>query len=273
MKKYILSAIIILMTCSVFAQIADSAKRKVALQGTVNFRDMGGYTTKDGHQVKWGKVYRSADMSKLTDADLLVLKNRKITHDVDLRGQQEAAQAPDKLNPGTDYILCPAGSENVTGMTKEIMSGKNLDSLMIVFYTSTQYFKGRYKPFFDKLLTLPDNESLVFHCTAGKDRTGMGAALFLYSLGVPYETILADYTATDYYRQSEGAKSSAAIAQLMKIDDKTARKSSGTGAKKEYLDATFAAINKQYGSVDNFLRQEIGLTDTELSTLKSKYLQ
>jgi protein-tyrosine phosphatase len=271
MKKYILLSLIVLSTNSVFAQIADSAKRKVNLQGAVNFRDVGGYKTTDGHQVKWGKVYRSADMSKLTDADLAELKRRSITYDVDLRGHQEAAQAPDRINPNTDYILCPAGSDSLSNMTRDIAARKNTDSIMTAFYSKTTYLTDRYKPFFNKLLTVPDNESLVFHCTAGKDRTGIAAALFLYALGVSYATIVDDYTATNYYRQSDNGKSINAMVQLMHMDEKAAK--GLMSAKKEYLDANFEAINKRYGSVDSFLRKEIGLTDVQISTLKSKYLQ
>jgi protein-tyrosine phosphatase len=271
MKKIILTGLLIINTALLFAQIADSAKRKVSLQGAVNFRDIGGYKTKDGHQVKWGKIYRSADLSKLTEADLAELKNRKITYDVDLRGTWEAQQAPDRLNPNTDYILCPAGSDSVNAIVRDLAVHKNTDSLMTVFYTSTRYFTDRYKPFFNKLLAMPDNESLVFHCTAGKDRTGIAAALFLYSLGVPYETIIADYTATNYYRKAESQKSVKSMVQMMHVDEKSARNL--MEAKKEYLDASFAAINKRYGSVDNFLTNEIGLTEAQVKTLKRKYLQ
>jgi protein-tyrosine phosphatase len=271
MKKITLTGLLILNTALLFAQIADSVKRKINLQGTVNFRDVGGYATKDGHHVKWGKIYRSADLSKLTEADLAELKKRNIKYDVDLRGRPEAEQAPDKLNPNTDYILCPAGSDSVNTIVRDLAAHKNTDSLMTVFYTSTRYFTERYKPFFNKLLAVPNNESLVFHCTAGKDRTGIAAALFLYSLGVPYETIVADYTATNYYRQAESQKSVNSMVQLMHVDEKSARNL--TGAKKEYLDASFAAINKRYGSVDNFLKNEIGLTEVQVKTLKRKYLQ
>src|SRR5471030_2097110 len=105
MKKIILLLIGLYVSFAAYAQVADSSKRHVVLQGAANFRDIGGYTTADGHHVKWGEIYRSADMSKLTDADLVVLKDKKITYDVDLRGHQEQTQAPDKINPGTDYIL------------------------------------------------------------------------------------------------------------------------------------------------------------------------
>src|SRR5258708_9857251 len=113
MKRIILLFAAGLTTFSAFAQVADSAKRHIVLQGAANFRDLGGYTTADGHHVKWGEIYRSADISKLTDADLTVLDDRKVTYDVDLRGHQESTQAPDKLNPGMNYILCPAGSDNM----------------------------------------------------------------------------------------------------------------------------------------------------------------
>ena len=123
--------------------------------------------------------------------------------------------------------------------------------------------------FFNKLLIVPDNESLVFHCTAGKDRTGIAAALFLYSLGVPYNTIVDDYTATNYYRQSENGKPSPMM-QLAHVDEESAKNLKL--AKKEYLDANFNAIKKRYGSVDNFLRTELGLNDKQIALLKKKYL-
>jgi protein-tyrosine phosphatase len=273
MKKIILFISIILTGASAFAQVADSSKRHVVLQGAANFRDLGGYTTADGEHVKWGKIYRSADISKLTDADLGILKAKNITYDVDLRGHQESAQAPDRLNPNTDYILCPAGSDSLNTWMKDMahIKGKGGDSLMVVFYSKTTYLADRYKPFFNKLLNLPADQSLVFHCTAGKDRTGIGAALLLYSLGVPYETIVKDYTATNYYRAGENEKAINGMVSYMHIDKDVA-----TGmlqAKKEYLDATFAAIVKQYGSVDNFLKTQVGLDDQKIAKLKSEYLE
>lgn len=272
MKKSILLFGLILMTASLFAQVADSAKRHVALQGAANFRDLGGYTTTDGHHVKWGEIYRSADISKLTDDDLAVLKGRHITFDVDLRGHQESAKAPDKLNPGTDYVLCPAGSDGLNDWMKSIshIKGSAGDSLMIAFYDKTDSLALRYKPFFDKLLGLPSGQSLVFHCTAGKDRTGIGAALLLYSLGVPYETIVQDYVATNYYRAAENKKSTAGM-QSMHIDKDVA--ASMMSAKKEYLDATFTAIKNQYGSIDNYLKTQIGLDDEKIALLKKKFLE
>jgi protein-tyrosine phosphatase len=130
------------LTHAAFSQVADSAMRRVALQGAINFRDLGGYATADGHHVKWHMIYRSADISKLTQADLDTLKARHILYDVDLRGVQESAKAPDKLNPGTDYILCPAGSDSMNGaMFHDLSKVTDGDSLMNIqtFLRETAY--------------------------------------------------------------------------------------------------------------------------------------
>jgi len=274
MKKLSFLIFTIAVTTSAFGQVADSAKRHVVLQGAANFRDLGGYETKDGKHVKWDEIYRSADISKLTDADLAVLKDRKITYDVDLRGIQESAGAPDKLNPGTNYTLCSAGSNNLGAMMKGLYTAKGKaagDSMIMQFYKNTDSLALRYKPFFDKLLELPTGQSLVFHCTAGKDRTGIAAALLLYSIGVPYNTIIKDYEATNFYRKAENAKSTAQMVKYMHADEDVAK--AMMAAKKEYLDATFNAIKKQYGTVDNYLKTQIGLDEEKIAKLKSKFLE
>jgi len=272
MKKLSLLLIAILAATTAFGQVTDSAQRHVVLKGAANFRDLGGYETADGHHVKWGEIYRSADISKLTDSDLTVLKQRNIDYDVDLRGHQEARQAPDRLNPGMDYLLLPAGSDGNVNWMKSITHAKGNagDSLMIVYYSNIDSLALRYKPFFDKLLGLPTGQSLVFHCSAGKDRTGIGAALLLYTLGVPYQTIVNDYLASNYYRQGVNAKLMGQMV-AMHIDPEVAK--TMMGVKKEDLDATFAAITKRYGSVDVYLRTQIGLDDEKIALLKKKFLE
>ncbi|QEC79852.1 tyrosine-protein phosphatase [Mucilaginibacter ginsenosidivorax] len=271
MKRIILlSFAAVCFTCAATAQVADSAKRKVELKGAVNFRDLGGYATKDGHHVKWGKVYRSADMSKLTDDDLAILNKLNVAYDVDLRGTEESKNAPDRLNPNTDYILCPAGSDNAGNMLQSLKGTTNGDSVMQTYYSNTTYLADRYKPFFGKLLGMPGDKSLVFHCTAGKDRTGIGAALLLYSLGVPYDTIINDYEASNYYRAAENKKMAGQMVKYMHINEGVAN--DVLAVKKSYLDATFTAIKAQYGSIDNYLKNQIGLTDKDLKTLKKKFL-
>ena len=273
MKKMLVIALLGVTVLAAKAQVADSALRHVVLKGAANFRDLGGYTTANGLHVKWGKVYRSADMSQLTEADLAELKKRNIAFDVDFRGTAESAQAPDKLNPGTDYILCPAGSDNMGAWMKALIKAKPAqgDSLMIDFYSKTEFLAARYKPFFEKLLAVSDKQSLVFHCSAGKDRTGIGAALFLYALGVPYQTITDDYLASNYYRKDINQQSINAMVGFMHIDKDVA--TAMLSVKQTYLDATFNAIKQQYGSVDNFLATQLGLNAAKIKQLKAMYLQ
>jgi protein-tyrosine phosphatase len=256
-----------------FAQLADSSQREVKLQGAVNFRDLGGYTTSDGHHVRWDRVYRSADISKLTDTDLDTLKSRHIASVVDLRGVDESKKAPDRLNPGTEYILCPAGSDNNLNDWMKSIAGLQSggDSMMKVYYSNTTFLADRYRPFFERLLDLRNDQALLFHCTAGKDRTGIGAALLLYVLGVPYETIEKDYSATDYYWRTASAKMVGVMVQNMHVNEQVARDMGA--ARREYIRTTFDTIRKQYGSVDKFLRGPVGLDDAKIAALKAKFLE
>ncbi|UYQ91930.1 tyrosine-protein phosphatase [Chitinophaga horti] len=266
MKKMILLALTAMPFVAV-AQIADSAKRAVKLQGAINFRDVGGYRTANGKTVKWGKVFRSADVSRLTDSDLQVMAARHINTIIDLRETKEAAKAPDRLLPYTDYTLS-ASSEEVGDFMAAMRNLERGDSLMTTFYSKIDHFETKYKAMFQKLLVLPDTSALMFHCTAGKDRTGVGTALFLNALGVPYATIEKDYLATDYYRAGANDQ---AIAMVKQMGIKEQVMKDMMGVRPEYLQATFNAIRKQYGTMDVFYKQVLGLGSAELKQLKAKY--
>ncbi|MGI4739749.1 MAG: tyrosine-protein phosphatase [Janthinobacterium lividum] len=248
-------------------------KRAVTLQGTSNFRDLGGYPAAGGKHVKWGHIYRSSDISKLTDSDLQALQSRHVALVCDLRGPQEVAQAPDRLPPGARRIELPAGSEKID---PRLLSGGaktvNRDSLMRAVYTNTSFFRAKYKPLFDELLALPGEEALLFHCTAGKDRTGIGAALVLAALGVDRPTILKDYAATDVYWQAGREQSLQRMTQAGMSAETMAAYRPLLAANPAYLAGTFAAIDKQYGSLDKYLATEMGLTPQKLMVLRTKYL-
>ena len=248
------------------------APRGIKLEGANNFRDMGGYPTKDGKQVKWGKIYRSADISKLTDADLEVFSALNIKMVCDLRGDKEVELAPDRLPAGTERIHLPAGSENVGGassFTKYMKSPESADSLLKSFYQRTDHLGKKYKPMFDQLLVLKPDHALMFHCSAGKDRTGVGAALILYALGVEEESIYEDYEATNEFRKEFNGEY---IKKLTEQGLSESAAKSMMAAKPEYLKAAFDAITEKYGSVDKFLEKEMGLTADKRSALQAKFL-
>jgi protein-tyrosine phosphatase len=255
------------------AQIADSSTREVKLQGAVNFRDLGGYATKSGKKVKMNVLFRSAALNSLTDADLTKIEGLHIKYDFDFRGPYEVKTAPDKIPTGTTRISLPAGSENIGDSNYLKNMGKYLksDSFMMSFYTILTPFKDRYTPLFDSLISNKNTSPMLFHCTAGKDRTGIAAALILYALGVDEQIIFDDYEATNYYRRNENAKTIAQMTKYYGLDEKTA--SNLMGAKKDYIAATFATIRSKYGSLDVYLDKELGLTKKKINQLRTMYTQ
>jgi protein-tyrosine phosphatase len=266
--KRIIFSIICCMPFYAHAQLADSTMRLVHVQGTVNFRDIGGYKTKDGKTVKWNKLYRSADVSHLTDTDLDTLRQRHIRNVVDFRGVKESEAAPDHLPSGTAYMLLPAGSDSLPNAQQMQAAIQRGGAWMLDFYGNPQYLGPRYKAFFSMLLTMPADEALMYHCTGGRDRTGMATALLLYVLGVPMETINADFTASNVYLQPMYGRMLKQMSpeQLEKM--KTALE-----LKPELLAAMFDGIKQKYGSVEQFMQTELGVGPKQVAQLKAMYLK
>lgn len=269
MKNIFLAIICFAPFCS-SSQLADSSQRLVHMQGAVNFRDAGGYKTADGREVITGKIFRSADISKLTDQDLQVLADKHIHTVIDFRGTKEAAAAPDRLLPNTTYVLSPAGSEHIPDMAKMATLIKEGGFLEKMYGPeSVQYYGERYKPLFAQLLALPDTAALLYHCTGGRDRTGMASALFLYTLGVPQETIEQDYTASNIYLQSMNDRMFQPLAQGLGMSLEQVKKE--MELRPALLQSFFRAIVEKYGSVENFMKQEMNIGKKEVRKLRKKY--
>ncbi len=271
MKKLVYLLLFYMVVLNSYAQVTDSSKRYIRLDGTVNFRDIGGYVTKDGRHVKWGKIYRSDALNRLSDNDLKKIQDLGISFVADFRGLYEAKAAPDKLPEGTVRVSLPAGSEHIGDS-----SNKNLglqlppDSSLVSFYRNTTPFRERYKPVFDALLGLQADNALLYHCTAGKDRTGIATALILYALGVDKATIVQDYIATNEYRRSANAKAIPVMVKAYGISEK--RAANMMAAREEYIQATFSSLEEQYSSIDNYLEKEMGLDKVKWKKLKALYL-
>jgi protein-tyrosine phosphatase len=250
------------------AQVADSSKRLVRMEGAVNFRDIGGYKTVEGKEVKWGKVFRSADVSKLTERDLTVLEQKRIHTVVDFRGVKESQKAPDHILPGTDYMLCPAGSDSLPS-AKDMAIRIRQDSFLEKMYMNTEHLAARYRPFFQKLLVLPESESIMYHCTGGRDRTGMATALLLHVLGVPKETIEADFVASNIYLASRNKDLFKDMATAAGTDVEAMRKA--LALRPELIRSMFSAIERKYGSVETFFEKELGVDKQRMEVLKRKF--
>jgi len=262
---------LLLSSLAVNAQVADSLSRVVKMEGAVNFRDIGGYKTSDGKEVVKNRIFRAADISRLTDRDLQRMAERYIYNVIDFRGTEESAKAPDRLLPGTDYLLCPAGSDSLPTVKDLAEMLKDKDFLLSMYGTpSMQYYGTRYKPLFRRLLELPNTEAgLLYHCTGGRDRTGMATALILYTLKVPMETIEADFVASNIYLapQNKGMYRSMIEASGLTESEIVDRMK----LRPELLRNFFGAIRENYGSVENFLAKELGVGAKEQALLIRKF--
>lgn len=260
------------------AGAAYAQQREIILQGTYNFRDIGGYQTQEGKQIKWGKIYRSAVLSNLTIEDLQLLEVLKIKTVIDFRGPKETAVFPDKIPNNARYVQLAAGSKNDepddwAAMAEDMKTKSELetDREALTYYKNIKSFGKRYKPMFDELLKLSPDSSIVFHCAGGKDRTGLAAALIEYVLGVSKQQILEDYVITNQYRK----RYNEAITELLhlKYGVPQPRAALYGLAKPEFLEASFRQIEQQYGSLDRFVQTELGLDKEKIEQLKKLYLE
>ncbi|MDR2081459.1 MAG: tyrosine-protein phosphatase [Campylobacteraceae bacterium] len=228
-----------------------ASERLLPMQGAYNVRDVGGYKTTNGKTVKWGKVFRSGDLNQLTNADITYLENIGIKTVVDFRSESEKAAAPDtnlaSVTNRLEYPINP-GSAAQPAQTAE----ENMQALIEINKLFVTNFQSAYKNFFAALMN-NQNQPLLFHCSAGKDRAGFAAALFLSSLGVDRETVIEDYLLSSIYVQEKYAPLVSTNPELLPMFT----------VYREYIEAAFDTIDSQYGGIDSYLTNELGV-DLEL---------
>lgn len=235
------------------------------MTGGYNFRDLGGYKNAEGRYVKWGKVFRSDDLHNLTDADLKYLSSIPLVSIVDFRSDDEISQAPDKnpssLKENYKYSISPGNLMEAVVKDINALTVERADQLMkdmnVLLVTDSACI-DQYRKFF-ALLQNPGDAPLMFHCSAGKDRTGMGAALFLSSLGVDEQTIMNDYLSSNTYLADKYAKYKAESPALTSLFE----------VKQEFLQAGLERIKKDHGSVENYLTKVLNV---DIQKMKELYL-
>ena len=266
------------------------APRQVPMSAAANFRDYGGYRTQSGHQVAWGKLFRTGHMGDLSDADVDAIERLGIIRVCDFRREEEAAHRPSRLPAGlepTAIVISPGSSMDLWSATlSEGVEESTIDAFMQdINRDLAANHTASYRRMFDELLDAREQASII-HCSAGKDRTGFGGLLVLAALGVPLADCLADYLLTNRYvdverevarwtRDYEGTDASGWTGESggsgeFRFDRKAL--AIILGVKASYLNAAVAQIDEQFGGIDAYLREQIGLDDAELAALRESYL-
>jgi len=257
--------------------------RHLPLDGTPNFRDLGGYETTDGHFVRWGTIYRSGVLSNLTAKDFTYLNQLDIHAVCDFRTAQENATAPEVWVPGVnvEHVSLPIGpgsrkdaSQSMESILATNPSPAELEAWLTKVYGGFAFTNAEeYAKVFAQLKQ--DHLPLLYHCTAGKDRTGVFSALLLLTLGVPEKTVVADYEMTNRYLRdgmsSEDSKKmlagNPALAHLTPEQRQVL-----IAANPEYLKSTLRQIEVKYGSFDNYRRTALGVSDGDVARLRARLL-
>lgn len=242
------------------------ADRLVKLDGMDNFRDAGGYRTADGQWVKMGVIYRSGALNNLTDADLAKLKRLGISVDYDLRMTSERTAGPDRVPSGARYVVANVtGDSTSTALPKTAADAEKEMTDGEKSMVSSAPAKDAYSTVFDGILAHTDGS--LYHCSAGKDRTGWASAVLLTALGVPRDTVFKDYLASNTYR----AASNAAALAAMPADQAAVYKPL-LDVRSEYLNSGFDEVKDKYGSFASYEKKALGLDAKDIAKLKSELL-
>jgi protein-tyrosine phosphatase len=241
----------------------------VSLKTVRNFRDLGGYTTSNGEVIRSGLVFRSGDLSRLEREDASTLAALGLRTIIDLRYPDDSAKAPDRLDGlSANWLQADLTPQAFYELGASIASGhlSEADSLAYMRSITTAIVLERLEEIqaiFHSFMQ-PNAFPLLMHCSTGKDRTGVVAALLLLALGVPEETVYADYMLSNDYLA------------LMREEQikKPGREHTGPvwEVRRDYLEGALAAVCDSYGSIDSYLEKAIGLTDEMRTELKGRLL-
>ena len=241
--------------------------RSLPLQGASNFRDLGGYAGHQGRPLRWRRLFRSDHLGALTPGDVSALAALGVGRVCDFRGSQERLTAPCAV-PGAVVHALPIEPTVVQRLTERMASGATLSPAEMVGLMQQTYrdFVHHNTPRFAALFAhlLDKSEPLVFHCTAGKDRTGFAAAMILLALGVPRDVVMQDYLLTNTHYQMPNPAASELPREALRVLWRV---------QEEFLNAALHAVDADFGGVQKYLVNQLHVGPREQARLAELYLQ
>lgn len=250
--------------------------RKLSMDGSYNTRELGGYKTADGKSVKWGVLFRSDKLSDISLEDQKYLKNLGIQRIVDFRSKAEKTEDPDKIPDGMTYIEMPIEVDGAMRTKIEaILKGEINRNVKDFLIEANEEFIKNYSHIYSKFLKdlAKEQKPTMFHCTAGKDRAGFAAAITLIAIGVSKEDAINDYMKTNEYtaERIDEMISKIELMSLYQTDGELLRPL--LGVEREYLEAAFKAAENEYGSIENYIRSGLNISEKEIQQLRSFLLE
>ena len=253
------------------------AERLIDFRGTNNTRDVGGYRTRDGRSVRWGVLYRSGDLSGLKRSDYDYFQRTGIQTVIDFRVPEDRKRKPDHLPPDENLVTLPLpiyGNDLSRREKRKLLQRANpsdFNSEEILLSYNRQYISEHTDELARTFAALLRQERpLLYHCSAGKDRTGLMSALLLLVLDVPYETVMRDFMASNYYRRRT-IRFKARFSPLIGIHRRIALPL--LEVRPIYLEEALRTIREQYGSLENYFLRGLKLSESEQKRLREKYLE
>lgn len=248
-------------------------QRLIPLDGAMNFRDLGGYHTQNGQTVQWHRIFRADSLSQLSHQDLKRLAQMHVTVDCDLRSGYEQAMAPDRIGKHTRYVdVHVYPDEGDVDSEVSTPHPVKTDSMLAGIYQHVilnVHSQAMFKRVLAELLELPHDEALVYHCSAGKDRTGMMSAIILALLGVDDDTIIRDYLLTNELYDFAVQRQLPTDNEMGQLVAKMNLTKGDGPVMRGFLDT----MEQGWGSVREFAQQQLGISKQEVKHLRQLYLK
>lgn len=260
--------------------------KRIKLQKLKNTREFGGYPTVDGRTVRHNMLIRSGQLSRATEKDIKILREKhRLRTVIDLRIDAEIKEKPDKLPPEINYIRVPLLDKAYLGITRDEYSIKSWFNLFEdesrrpedIFFDMYEMlvFGERSRELIPEIFSVftGDNDAVLWHCSAGKDRVGVVSLLILLALGVEEDIIIADFLATNRFSAAEIIKTR--IFSPLVIKSRWQRKCLAIlmGVKKEYMDRLLFRIHNDYSDIFEFFEKVYSIDKETILNLRKKYLR
>lgn len=265
-----------------FTESRRPGGNRLDLNSMDNTRDLGGMAVKGGRHIREGRLLRSGDLYHISYDDQNDLRRKyKLKMVIDFRTETEQKERPDEIIYGVEYISNPILEDGVVGITREKEKMEQLfhlegdgDAYMLRLYENLVMHRRAQSAYgsFLRLLKHHGEGAALWHCSAGKDRAGVGTALLLHILGVSLDDILEDYMRSAIYLRPE----TEAVLRILDNRGVPSRVLKNVklllGIKESYLLRALGKIDEKYGNMDKYLQKALGLSAFDRNFLRDRYL-